>query len=81
MKNLGKQIVVIDNGFVHVGECCIQDDILEICDCKNIRKWGTTKGIGELINGPTKSTVTDDCGTVLVPVSRIVFFLRVTRGW
>lgn len=80
-KDLGKQIVVIDNGFVHVGECSMQDGLLSIDNCKNLRVWGTTNGLGELISGPTKKTVADDCGTVLVPIARVVFFLRVVKGW
>ena len=81
MKNLGKQIVVIDNGFVHVGDCSLQDGLLHIDNAKNIRQWGTTKGLGELISGPTKKTVVDDCGNVLVPLARVVFFLAVVKGW
>lgn len=29
-----------------------------------IRTWGTTNGLGELINGPTNKTVLDPCGHV-----------------
>jgi len=81
MKKLGKQVVVIDKGFVHVGDCSIQDGLLCIDNCKNIRVWGTERGLGQLAGGPTKNTVCDVCGTVLVPISRVVFFLRVTGGW
>ena len=73
--------MVIDNGFVHVGDCSIQEGLLCIDDCRNIRKWGTTKGIGQLASGPTKETIFDDAGTVLVPIARVVFFLRVVKGW
>lgn len=81
MKNLGKQIVVIDNGFVHVGDCTSTDGFLRIDNCKNIRVWGTTKGLGELISGPTSKTTVDVYGTVLIPNHRIVFFLKVIGGW
>ena len=80
MKYLGKQIVVIDNGFVHVGECSMHDGLLTIDNCKNLHVWGTSKGLGQLITGPTKDTKSDDCGTVLVPIARVVFFLRVVKG-
>lgn len=80
-KELGKQIVVIDNGFVHVGDCSIQDGLLHIDGCKNIRVWGTTEGLGQLATGPCKETKYDECGTVMVPVARVVFFLRVSKGW
>jgi hypothetical protein len=81
MKNLGKQIVVIDSGFVHVGDCSLGDGLLHIDNAKNIRVWGTTKGLGELINGPTKDTKADVIGSALVPISRVVFFLAVVKGW
>lgn len=80
-KDLGKQIVVVDNGFVHVGDCSLCDGLLSIDNCRNIRKYGTTQGLGQLISGPLKDTVADDCGTVLVPLARVVFFLRVVKGW
>lgn len=80
-KDLGKQIVVIDNGFVHVGDCIIEGDMLQISNCHNIRVWGTTKGLGELVNGPLKETKSDSCGTVLVPFKRLVFFMQVSGGW
>jgi len=80
-KNMGKQIVVIDNGFVHVGDCTLTSEFLRIDNCKNIRIWGTTKGLGQLVNGPTKDTKVDDCGLVLVPRGRVVFFLAVASGW
>ena len=79
VKNLGIQIVIVDNGFVYVGECYWEEDFLKISNAKNIRIWGTTKGLGQLISGPTKSTVTDDCGTCLVPKPRVVSFLK-TEG-
>ena len=80
-KDLGKQIVVIDNGFVHVGDCSIVDGFLKIEHCRNIRVWGTTRGLGELVDGPVPKTTCDACGTVLVPTSRIVYFLEVKGGW
>ena len=79
---LGKQIVVIDNGFVHVGDCSSEKgETLKITGCKNIRVWGTSKGIGQLRHGPQKNTVADDCGTVLVPLKRVVFYINVEGGW
>lgn len=79
---MGKQIVVIDNGFVHVGDCSrLKTGDLRIDNCQNIRVWGTTKGIGELASGKQKNTVSDPCGVVIVPKSRVVFFIEVTGGW
>lgn len=79
--NLGKQIVVIDNGFVHVGDCTIEGEMLRIDNCQNIRLWGTTKGLGQLVNGPLKETKSDPSGVVLVPFKRVIFFMQVSGGW
>lgn len=81
MKDLGTQIVVIDNGFVHVGHCSISDDFLKISNCRNLRVWGTTEGLAQLKNGPLKETKHDFFGTVLVPVNRVIFYLEVESGW
>lgn len=80
-KDLGIQIVVIENGFVHVGLCTLADGFLRIDNCKNLRVWGTQYGLGQLVDGPTKDTKYDPCGTVLVPFGKVVFFLQTTGGW
>jgi len=81
MTELGKQIAVVANGFVYVGECYWKGDFLHIENAKNIRVWGTTKGLGELIKGPTSKTVADKCGTCLVPKGQVILFLQVVEGW
>ena len=73
------QIIVADKGFVFVGEVEDHaDGSVTIRKCRNIRYWGTTKGLGELAGGPTAKTILDDFGTVrLTPILRIA----VTDGW
>ncbi len=59
------RIVVLQRGWVYVGRFKKIDEseqILENAHC--IRIWGTTKGLGELISGPTSSTKMDKSGTV-----------------
>lgn len=74
-------IIVVDNGFVFVGNTySIENETLVIHDARNIRVWGTSKGLGELRNGPTSSTVLDDCGTIRIPVGRVVFTID-ANGW
>lgn len=80
-KDLGKQIVVIDNGFVHLGDCTLEGDFVRIDNCLNLRVWGTTQGLGQLVNGSLPQTVADKCGVVLVPFNRLVFFMQVSGGW
>lgn len=79
-KNLGKQIVAADAGFVYVGDCFWDGDFLRIENAKNIRVWGTTRGLGELVNGPLGQTVYDSAGTCLIPKGRVVLFLQ-AEGW
>jgi hypothetical protein len=74
LRVLGTQIVVIDSGFVCYGEVThdlVHNEVL-ISNCKNVRVWGTTQGLGELRNGPTKKTVLDEEGECLVPYARII---------
>jgi hypothetical protein len=63
---LGQNIVVLDRGFVYVGSVVEYPDRIRISEAKNIRRWGTTKGIGELVAGPTKDTVLDPVREVIV---------------
>jgi len=67
-------IVILDRGFIYVG---LLDsgtgNVNTLSNAKNIRRWGTTKGLGELVlNGPTKNTILDDCGTIIIPEKSIV---------
>ena len=73
------QIVVADKCFVFVGNVEDHaDGSVTIRNCRNIRYWGTTKGLGELTTGPTAKTLSDPYGTVrLTPILRIA----VVSGW
>ena len=68
----GTAIVVLDRGFVYVGKVTVDGDWCIIESAKNIRKWGTTKGLGELVNGPTKTTELDTVGTVRSPMRAVI---------
>jgi hypothetical protein len=68
----GIAIVVLDRGFVYIGNATIEDDWCVIERAKNIRVWGTTKGLGELVNGPTKDTKLDAVGTVRAPMRAVI---------
>lgn len=68
----GQHIAVIDRGFVYVGNISFEGDWMKISDAKNIRVWGTTNGLGQLVNGPLESTKLDKCNEVLVPRKAII---------
>lgn len=73
------KIAVLDRGFVYVGRCAIEGDWLTITNAMNIRKWGTTKGLGELVNGPLSGSVMDAVGTVKVPLRGVMHLIDVSQ--
>ena len=73
-----KKIVIVDKGFVYVGRVTESEDGIIIHDAQNIRRWGTTKGLGELRSGPTASTIYDPYGTVRVPIGSVVSVIDCT---
>ena len=73
----GLAIVVLDRGFVYIGKVTVDGDWCVIESAKNIRVWGTTKGLGELVNGPTSSTKLDQVGTVRAPMRAVISVIDV----
>tara|TARA_B100000683_G_scaffold220470_1_gene217371 strand:- start:19 stop:330 length:312 start_codon:yes stop_codon:yes gene_type:complete len=74
-----KRIIVADGGWVFVGDVIDNDDgSVTINNALNIRRWGTTKGLGELINGPLEETITDHYGTVKTVA---IVTIAVLGGW
>ena len=72
-------IIVADRGWVFVGNCTDEENgDVTIRNCRNIRQWGTTRGLGELVDGPTGKTVLDDYGTVR---TRAIVTIAVKGGW
>ena len=76
-----KQIVVLDRGFVYVGDVSITKDFVVIKNAKNIRYWGTSKGLGELVNGPLSGTKVDEVGTVHAPLRAVISLIDVGGTW
>jgi hypothetical protein len=61
----GLKIVILQRGWVCVGQYIKHGDERRLENASVIRVWGTTKGIGELAaSGPLKSTKLDPAGTV-----------------
>lgn len=59
------RIVILQRGWIYVGRF-YQDGVnCRLEDAKNVRNWGTTKGLGEIaLNGPTDATKLDESPTV-----------------
>lgn len=70
-------IVVVQAGFVYVGAWSMEKDNHNglwyvLRDAYNIRAWGTTEGLGQLVNGPLADTKLDKCGTVRIPMQAVL---------
>lgn len=63
---MSKKIVVLKESWNLVGELTQEDKWFTITDASVIRRWGTTKGLGELaVRGPLENTILDP-----VPVTK-----------
>lgn len=76
------RIVVLQRGWVVVGEYWANGDARELRRASVIRRWGTTKGLGELVSGPLSSTVLDPCGSVRFHALGEIMSIEVSEsGW
>jgi len=55
------KIVVLQRGWIYIGRFQRTGNDCKLFNAYNIRVWGTTKGLPELVNGPTKDTKLDKC--------------------
>lgn len=74
------KIVVADRGFVYVGYCEEQADFVRLTNAKNIRAWGTTKGLGELVSGPLTNTKLDSVGSLRIPNRAVISIIDVDQA-
>ena len=73
------QIAVLDRGFVYVGFCFVADGVLTITQAQNVRRWGTTTGLGLLAgSGPTSHTRLDAAGTIRAPLTSVIHLIDCT---
>jgi hypothetical protein len=75
VENHGLQIVVLDRGFVYIGFVRTNGRWLYIENAQNIRVWGTTRGLGELVDGPTPTTKIDAVGDVKAGMHAVVHMI------
>ncbi|CAB4121288.1 hypothetical protein UFOVP154_13 [uncultured Caudovirales phage] len=75
------KIAVLDRGFVYVGRVDLTSPGFVILrNAMNIRVWGTKKGLGELVNGPTSKTALDVVGTVRIPERALISLIDVVES-
>ncbi len=77
------RIVVLQRGWVLVGRYREVSEVEhELTEASVIRYWGTSRGLGELIAGPTASTKLDPCGRASFHPMTVVFRLDAeASGW
>lgn len=73
-------VAVLDRGWVFIGRLIKHETGIKLEKAACIRRWGTTKGVGELaLHGPQSSTVLDEAGTVIVPASSVICLIETTE--
>jgi hypothetical protein len=55
------KIVILQRGWIYIGRFERIGNDCKLHNAYNIRTWGTTKGLPELVNGATKDTKLDKC--------------------
>lgn len=71
------RIVIGQRGWVWVGRYKESGDEVTLTKARCIRRWGTSAGLGELVDGPLDATVLDPAGTVRLHRLSIVATLDV----
>lgn len=74
------KIIVADRGFVYIGYAEEQDDYVRLTCASNLRVWGTTKGLGELVNGPLSETKLDKVGILRIPNRAVMSIIDVEQS-
>ena len=74
------KIIVADRGFVYIGYAEEQDDYIRLTSASNLRVWGTTKGLGELVNGPLSGTKLDKVGILRIPNRAVISVIDVEQS-
>jgi len=59
------KIVILQRGWIYIGHFERIGNDCKLHNAYNIRSWGTTKGLPELVNGATSSTKLDKCEGVV----------------
>ena len=73
----GLQIAVLDRGFVYIGDVTTDGEWCHIANAWNIRRWGTSRGLGELTSGPLPETKLDRVGNVRLPLRTLQHLIAV----
>lgn len=75
-------IVVADRGFVYIGYVETRGDMCVVRECRNIRRWGTERGLAQLANeGPTEESRIDPAMKfVHIPMRAVISIINVEKS-
>lgn len=75
------QIVVLNRGWIVVGNVEEKDGKTYIKKPSIIRNWGTKKGLGELaMNGKLPNTILDECLDITVDTANVIFVMNCNQA-
>ena len=75
------QIVVLQRGWIFIGDLTKNGEDFVLSNARNIQRWGTTDGLGQLaLSGPTPDTVLKDAGTVRFHQLTVVLHMDVDES-
>jgi hypothetical protein len=77
MSELDIRLVICHRGWIWVGVYAREETEIVIRRAKCLRRWGTTRGLGELRKGPTAKTILDEGGTVRLHPLQVINTLDV----
>jgi len=81
----GTFIFVLDRGFVVVGKAELDPDLAftwKLSRACTIRHWGTTEGLGQLVQGPLPNTKLDPVVEERIPFRAVLRILTVeAEAW
>jgi hypothetical protein len=75
-KEWGNTLVVATAGHVWIAKAITYDGTFyHLHDASIVRKWGTARGLNQLVNGPTKETVVDERAPLVTVVREAMIAL------
>lgn len=73
-------ILVLQRGWVVIGEGSLESGEWKLERASVIRRWGTTAGVGQLaLEGPQSETIVDPCGSMRAHELTVVMAIDVTE--
>ncbi len=59
------KIVVLQRGWIYIGRFTKKNNWCKLENAYGIQTWGTTKGLCELVDGPTSKTILNKCNGIV----------------